>query len=109
MFFRWVFFLISSGSPNALRAHTGRACGEPDEIGLTPVVAEQDASRRAQPHACDEPVVRQSVNDHDGLHLEVLLHNMGRWRFSRAGGFKALSFSFAPSLLLQQCPMALHA
>ena len=28
--------MILSGSPRVLRAHTGRACGEPDEIALTP-------------------------------------------------------------------------
>ena len=28
MFFGWVFFLISLGSPHVLRAHMGRTCGE---------------------------------------------------------------------------------
>ena len=34
IYFGWVFFLISSGSPHV--RPMGRTCGEPDEIGLTP-------------------------------------------------------------------------
>ena len=35
IFFGWVFFLISSGSPHV--RPMGRTCGEPDEIELAPM------------------------------------------------------------------------
>ena len=32
--------MISPGSPHVLRAHTGRKCGEPDEIELAAIGVE---------------------------------------------------------------------
>ena len=48
MFFGWGFFLISSGSPHAPRAHMGvhRTCGEPDEIGLAAMGVKLNGSGR---------------------------------------------------------------
>ena len=37
--------MISSGSPHVLRAHVGRTCGEPDEIGLTAIGVKLNGSR----------------------------------------------------------------
>ena len=42
--FGWVFFLISSGSPHV--RPVGRACGEPDENGLTAMGVELNGSGR---------------------------------------------------------------
>ena len=40
----WVFFLIPSGSPHVLRAHTGCTCGEPEETELTAIGVESNGS-----------------------------------------------------------------
>ena len=44
MFFGWVFFLISLGSPHV--RPMGRTCGEPNEIELTPIGVKLNGSRR---------------------------------------------------------------
>ena len=45
-FSKWVFFLISSGGQAPHVCPMGRTCGEPDEIGLTPVGVKLNGSRR---------------------------------------------------------------
>ena len=54
--FGWVFFLIPSGgqAPHVLRAQMGvhRTCGEPDEIGLTPMGVKLNGSRGVQTAKC---------------------------------------------------------
>ena len=44
IFFGWVFFLNSSGSPHV--RPMGSTCGEPTEIELTPIGVKLDGSRR---------------------------------------------------------------
>ena len=45
IFFGWVFFLISLGSPHV--RPMGRTCGKPNEIELTPIGVKLNGSRRA--------------------------------------------------------------
>ena len=47
-YFGWVFFLISSGSPRVRCTPMGRTCGEPDEIGYTPMGVELNGSRHVR-------------------------------------------------------------
>ena len=46
IFFGWVFFLIPSGSPHVRCTPMVRTCGEPVEIGLTPMRVELSGSGR---------------------------------------------------------------
>ena len=48
IFFGWALFLISSGSPHVRCTPMGRTCGEPDEIGLTPMGVELNGSGRVR-------------------------------------------------------------
>ena len=49
IFFGWVFFLISSGSPRV--RPMGRTCGEPDEIELTAMEVKLNGSRQVRRRA----------------------------------------------------------
>ena len=59
IFFGWVFFLISSGSPHARCTPMGvhRTCGEPDEIELTAMGVKLNGSRG---HPCDSDTTRRT-------------------------------------------------
>ena len=46
IYFGWVFFLISSGSPHVRCTPVGRTRGEPDELGLTPMGVKLNGSGR---------------------------------------------------------------
>ena len=50
MFFGWVFFLISLGgqAPHVRPMGVHRACGEPNEIELTPIGVKSNGSRRVR-------------------------------------------------------------
>ena len=50
IFFGWVFFLISSGSPHVRPMGVHRTCGEPDEIELTAMGVELNGSQVAAWH-----------------------------------------------------------
>ena len=50
MYFGWVFFLISSGSPHVRCTPVGRTCGEPDEIESTAMGVKLNGSRRVRDH-----------------------------------------------------------
>jgi len=89
MFFGWVFFLISSGSPHA--RPMGHACGEPDEIGLTPVGVELNGSGRGPcstigsslavsmaPNAPDLAAWQEVLHAHDVNGMECVLQQMRR-------------------------------
>ena len=51
---RWVFFLISLGSPHVRCTPMGRTCGEPNEIGLAPIRVNLNGPRGVHVRALDE-------------------------------------------------------
>ena len=67
--------MISSGSPRVLRAPMGRTCGEPDEIGLSPMGVKLNSSGRV-PDAEDRLAMRRSF---------------GKWAWARSGFSKMIS------------------
>jgi len=69
IFFGWVFFLISSGSPHVRCTPMGRTCGEPDEIELTPMGVKLNGSGRVLPL-----LFQRERHKHCGCSRCVLLH-----------------------------------
>ena len=54
IFFGWVFFLISLGSPHVRPMGVHRTCEEPNDFELTATGVELDASRRVHGVVAEE-------------------------------------------------------